>query len=87
MFAGLRCARCPLCRLLIGNRFRGGIHVAVKFASSAKKNGFNCVSPLAGWGSHRANPVASATGQVDTFKMTTTKKRMPPSTSQIIPSC
>ena len=36
----------PLGRLLVGNRFRGGIHVAVKFASSAKKNGFNCVSPL-----------------------------------------
>jgi hypothetical protein len=36
----------PLGRLLVGNRFRGGIHVAVKFASSAKKNGFNCVSSL-----------------------------------------
>jgi hypothetical protein len=36
----------PLGRLLVGNRFRGGIHVAVIFASSAKKNGFNCVSPL-----------------------------------------
>jgi hypothetical protein len=44
-FSGLPCARCLLVGR-VGNRFRGGIHVAVKFASSAKKNGFNCVSPL-----------------------------------------
>src|SRR4051812_43157321 len=36
----------PVGLLLVENWFRGGVHVAVNFVSSAKKTGFNCVSPL-----------------------------------------